>query len=332
MLRGLLRLGLALLLLWSLWWALASWGLQQGIVALDRAPTQQGWQTSIGAREASGFPLRIGADLTQLLFEAPREGLRVALPSVSLSAPTYWPGDVTLSLPNRGIEIEVPGQTLTLRLTDATARLRTHPGLALPLDQARVRSGPWQVNSAAGNLLSGQDMLAEVVEADEGPNRYLLTLQSDSLSPGDLLRGPGLLDPDLPDRFDSLDVVLALTFAAPLDRYAAEGDLPPLRAMEITALDIHWGPLRLTGGGALAVDAQGIPDGQATLTIANWEELANLVARLGLDPQLAQMRLVLQAMANVDGDPQSLTLPLRFEAGQMFLGDIALGPAPRLTY
>lgn len=328
----LVQIIVALALLWSGWWWSAATLLDRGIGTWLDDRRAEGWQAEIGAVDVAGFPLALGTSLETLLLADPVAGLAVNAESLHLSVPAYWPGDVTLTLPDTPLRIATPEHILFLSAPQAKAELKLHPGFALQLEQLSARSGPWMLNTSAGNLLSAEDLDAEVTQDAQTAESYRFAMTARGFAPGDLIRSAMLLPEDWPLAFDTLIADVNLRFDLPLGRSTIEDRRPQPRQIAIDRLDLIWGTMRLTAAGALEVNPQGIPDGEVNLRLENWRQLLDLVEKAGtLDARMrGQADLLLTALANMGGDPDTLDLTLTMRNGQMFLGPIQLGPAPLL--
>ncbi|NNE51242.1 MAG: DUF2125 domain-containing protein [Sulfitobacter sp.] len=318
-------------LLWSGWWWLASGMVVRSVTAALEAQRAQGRIAEVGRLESAGFPLQLRTEVHDLALSDPGTSTGLVLPSLTLSAPTYWPGDATLMLPEDVITVTTPAGPYFLRLTDGRLELKLHPGSALALEAARLRSGNWQINGLSGNLLSAESLSAEITETDAPHNSYRLKLQSTALSPGEPLRAAAQIPTDLPDAFDAFSATLNLSFDAPLDRHALNDAPPRPTAAQLLDLEVAWGDIRITGQADLTFNAEGVPEGTFDMRIEQWKRLIDLAVAAGLAQQTAdRARVILQAIANRGDDPETLTLPVRFQGGEMYFGTIQLGPAPHL--
>lgn len=319
-----------LALLWSGWWFGAS-------VLLERAMTDwladrraQGWQAQADVA-LTGFPLRFNAALSDLALTDPETGVAIETARLDIGAPAYWPGDLTVTLPETPMRFVSDGNTAFVIARNGAAMLQLHPGTALELERLHATADAWQINTPNSNLLSAEDLSAEITQT-ETAETYRFALTAGQLAPGDLLRQVLMLPEDWPRAFDSFAADLTLRFDAPLDRFTLEDRRPQPRDIRISQISAQWGPVGLNAVGALNIDAQGVPAGTLTVVIENWRRVLDLAERGGAMPasMRPQAELMLNALANLGDDPDRLDLRVRFEDGNAFLGPIALGPAPRL--
>lgn len=326
--RRLIWLLTVVALLWCGWW----WGATTTLTR-QAAELLDGSGVRFGDLTASGFPLTLGFEARDVEVQDPARGVSLRADWVQASAPSHWPGHLTVRLPDSPIALDTPFGALSLHLDDAVGQLMLRPGLMLEFDAARVTTAGWQINAAQGNWAVGQNLLVSVERPEGAQARYDIELRGDGLEPGDLLRAALDIPTAWPRRFEALAAAITVSLSAPLDRSHLEAPMPDLRALNIRALDVQWGALRAQAEGTLSFETDGVPEGALSFVIANWRAAMAQAVRSGLitAEQSGQALLLLNALANMSGTPDDLDLTLRFETGQMFLGPIALGPAPRLN-
>ncbi|HEV8680273.1 MAG TPA: DUF2125 domain-containing protein [Stellaceae bacterium] len=105
--------------------------------------------------------------------------------------------------------------------------------------------------------------------------------------------------------------------------------------LELDQFALRWGTLAMTGSGTLALDRELQPIGSFSSAIEGYDELTRaLVAAGHLRPneaRLAQVALAMLARTGPDGRPQIAT-SFRLQDGQMYLGPVKLGKAPRIAW
>jgi hypothetical protein len=105
--------------------------------------------------------------------------------------------------------------------------------------------------------------------------------------------------------------------------------------VELDHIDLAWGNLQISGSGTLALDAELQPVGAFSGAIAGYDQLlAGLVAAGRMranDAGLARIALGFLAKGGPDGRPRIET-PFTIQNGQMYLGPVKLGPAPRIDW
>ncbi|NNK16286.1 MAG: DUF2125 domain-containing protein, partial [Sulfitobacter sp.] len=152
----------------------------------------------------------------------------------------------------------------------------------------------------------------------------------ESFAWGDVPRALLGIPQDWPYQWSVAKAAGALGFSVPLDRRSVDAGLPPPNRIEILDMQMIWGSVEVSANGSLNIDPEGIPEGDVSLFVDNWRILFDVAKASDLAIP-AQADLMLNALANIGGDPDTLELTLSFADGDMSLSGIALGPAPRLT-
>jgi hypothetical protein len=121
-------------------------------------------------------------------------------------------------------------------------------------------------------------------------------------------------------------------FDRPWSLAALEDARPQPRHLDITEAALRWGRLELRVAGALAIDAEGEPEGELLLKATNWRALLDAARAAGaLSDRLAgAVEGALALASRLAGSPETLDIPLRFASGRMRLGPVPIGPAPTL--
>lgn len=320
-----------LALLWSGWWYAATWGVARGADLLMQELRAQGWQIEIGDHRQGGYPLTLRSQVSGLRISEPLVPVQYAVPALTLSAAAYWPGYLTLHLPDDAVEVTTPHGPVRGLFSQGEARLNLRPGPALQLARVGFSSGAWTIRATEETIVGASDLRALVVQGTKDRRTYNAGFSATGFTPGDSLRAGLALADDWPLAFEELNADLSVRFDRPFDRHAATGQPPQPRAIKLRQAALEWGDIRFTAHADLTLDAQGIPTGEATLRVTKWEQLLSLFRRAAPDLPLEQAEVMLRAMANMDNDPGTLDLRFSFREGQMFMGPIALGPAPRLV-
>lgn len=328
--RRLIAALIALTFLWCAWWWGATTLIARQTDAWLAARRAEGWRAEARISTA-GFPARLQVRIADLRLTDPDTEISVAVETLVLDAPIYWPGDASLRFPETPIRIDAKGQQLMLQLTGAVAGIRLTPGPALALDEFYALSGSWSLAQGPAPLLAADDLVLRMTQVDEARNTYRIELAGENLQPAPALRLH--LPDDWPETFDRLDAELQVGFDRPLDRFALQRQHPQPRRAEIVEMHIAWGPLDIRGEGAVDIAADGTPDGVLRLQLANWQPVLEVMIASGLLAEATgtQVQLFIGALANQAGDGTNLDLRLTFDDGQMALGPIALGPTPRVV-
>ncbi|HVC57684.1 MAG TPA: DUF2125 domain-containing protein [Stellaceae bacterium] len=105
--------------------------------------------------------------------------------------------------------------------------------------------------------------------------------------------------------------------------------------LDLDHLTLHWGDLRITGSGTLALDAELQPVGGFSGAIGGYPQLMTALVAAGRmragDARLAGLALALMSRTGPDGRPEIAT-SFTIQDGQMYLGPAKLGPVPRIPW
>ncbi|MEM8655750.1 MAG: DUF2125 domain-containing protein [Pseudomonadota bacterium] len=317
-------------LAWCSWWWVASASLRGAVTTWFDARAAEGWQAELRAIEGGGFPLSLRAGLRDVAVADPDAGLAIQTDALNITAPAWWPGDVTVALNDDPILLASPLGRSTLTMQDGVMALNLHPGTALELDALGWTAGSWQVTDAQGVQAQASDLTLTMVQRAGAD--YALTASASSFAPGDATRR-GLRLPDgFPNAFDSLQMRANITFDRPWDRRALDQRRPQPRVIDLHLAEAIWGDLQFNLSADLTVDGMGVPAGTVAIQAENWRTMLDLAQNIGVLPaQLrGQAESVLQALANASGSADTLDVELTLRDGAIRLGFIPLAPAPRL--
>lgn len=317
-------------LAWSGWWFVASSGLRGGVSTWLDARAAEGWQAEVSGIEGGGFPVSLRAGLTDLALADPRAGLAIATDRLDISAPTWWPGDVTITLDDGPILLASPLGRNLLTMQDGTMALNLHPGTALELEALGWTSGRWSVADQGAIMSQASDLTLTTTQTD-GPT-YDIVARANTFAPGDATRRALRLPDSFPQAFDSLQMRATVTFDTVWDRRALDSRRPQPRQIALHLAEARWGDLHLNFAADLNVDANGIADGEVALQAQNWRSILDLAEASGTLPSelRRQAEGILRALAQASGNPEALDITLNVNKGMIALGFIPLVPAPRL--
>lgn len=325
--RALLWIATLLVALWSGYWFVGKTALERGFAAfLQEAPTR-GLDLTQSGYAVAGFPNRFDLTVTEPRLIDRRSEIRWEAPFLQIFSLSYMPWHVIAAFaPTQ--TIRTPAEDVTLQSGKLQASLVVTPGTALTLDRITLVGDSVRAESSLGWVLA-TDTLRFATRADPSrTNAYDIGLELLGLSPDPALAARL---PDLPPQIALSRIDANASFSAPLDRFAAE-TRPTLTALSLREAGLTWGDLSLFAKGDLLV-LDGIPEGRIDIRMTGWRNLVALATGMGLiKPEIAPTALnMMQAIAGSSGDPEVLEMPLIFRDGQMMLGPLPLGPAPRLN-
>ncbi len=316
-------------LIWMCWWAFGQTAYQAGLKAWLDDRRGEGWAADYSELSTRGFPNRFDTTITDVALADPETGIAWSAPFVQFLSLAYKPHQVIAVLPGEH-RFSTPFQTLDITHEDARASLFLQASTQLGLDSARLVTTGLEANSSLGDRLAIEEgrLAAEAVE--DQTNTYRIGAEILGLFPTDeALR---TLDPArvLPKRVDNLRADAQMTFTAPWDRSAIEDARPQLTELILTDLSARWGDVTFRAAGQVTVDESGLPDGEITIRAEEWRRILDMAETTGVVPNA--LRGTLEAgLGLLSGGSEVLDAPLTFSGGQIWLGIIPLGNAPRLV-
>ena len=328
-----IRLGkviLALALIWSLWWAVAGFGLRQSVAGWFDTRAAQGWQAEYAALTLSGFPLRHRLDLRDPVLADPDTGVAWRGDALTLQSSAIRPGRQTLTLPETPQRVSYFDATALVLAQAAQAELHLKPAQDLQLQQMGLQSAAWRVEQDGAAVMSASALRATMVQG-QSDTLYQIDVAAPGFQPGAGWRDAVRALPDLPATFDTLSMDMAVTFSQPWDLGALDARPQP-RRIALKRAEAQWGVLRILMAGTVVIDPNGVPTGSVSLKADNWRDILALAAAGGLAPPavLRSTERVLSVLAGLSGNRASLDVTIEIEGGQMMVGFVPLGPAPRL--
>lgn len=317
--RVLVAVLLAALALWAGYWFFGQRQIETRLAAALEQGAGGGLVLTQSGIEVAGFPSRFDLTITAPALSDPARGWGVSADFAQVLAMTWKPWHLIGVLPN-SVTLRTPGGELELQSTRFLSSLTYGPSADLPFEAAIVEVDAPALLGQGGALIGAERLVLALRREARAEPAYRLGLQILALA-GGAQAAPA----------DArLDAVIVTT--APLDRRALETP-PEIAALELSALSIDWGAIRLTGEGRIAPSALGHAEGEIALRLTGWRELPPALSAAGLLPTgLAEaLRRALEGVAQDQGNPEVLALPLRFQDGLALLGGQVLGPAPRMV-
>lgn len=330
--RRLLWILLFFAILWCAWWAVFGWGLKSALDTWFEDRRSQGWQADYASMDLRGFPTRVSADMVDIVLADTHSGVVVNLPSLSLSAPTHWPGDVSLTLPSEPIEFVAPQNRAALQIAGGIADLKLHPGVALELEAVSASAGEWSITSNDRSVLAASTLTLVMQQSEASPNLYDVSVNAVDLRPGEVPRSALRLPDSWPVAFDTFELDATVEFDKPWDISAIETARPQPRNIKLELAEAAWSDLRLFFAADLQIDAAGIPTGTINVQAENWRVMLDLAERVELLPSALreQAEAGINALARFSGDKTALDVQVNLRGGMIFVGFIPVGQAPAI--
>ena len=303
-------------------WVVASRGLNHGLQTGIAAAEAQGWQIDTGSLTTGGFPSRFDVHATDLTVTAPDGNLIWQAPWLETAALSYQPNRVIAVFPPHQT-LQVGGQTLTLAADGLRASLSVAANRLLDFTTLTAEAQSLNLSSDLGWFATAGAVVLGLRPHGPAANTYEAYLKIADVQ-------PGLALPSAPTAPAQVTADATVTLDRPLDRLALLPVRPGITALTLDTLTVDWGGLLLSASGDLAVDPAGVPTGTINVVATGWRDRIGLLAEAGLIP--AGMLQTLTSMAGMlSGADGALTLPLTLANGNMALGPIPLGPAPRIV-
>ena len=327
---GLVRLAVVAGLIWSGLW-LAGAELARGAITAWLAERRaEGWLAEAGPVKVTGYPARFALRLDALDLADPDTGLAWAAPGLRLASDAWDPLDLRLDWPAEQM-IATPEGRIAFTTTGMGARLALAPGPTLTLRAAEFEVQDGALASTEGWRARLAEARLSAVRIGDRADRLALSFTAAEAEPSAPLLA--LLDPRgrLPRMIDRLEIAADVDFDAPWDIHAIDRRRPQPTRIDLSRLAARWGQLELLAAGKLEIDAEGRATGAVQLRAVNWREMLALGQDTGLiPPDLAStLETALSLLAAATGRPETLEVPLYFTGGEMSLGPVPLGPAPR---
>ena len=322
--RALLWVVLAAAAVWTGYWWVGASQIESGVKAWIAA--QPPGRVTAGAVEVHGIPNRFDLTVSDLVLADPAQGIEVTSPFVQVYAMSWKPWHVIAALPS-GQVITLPDQKVTLASDSLRASLQLHPSTDLALNELVGEAHGVVVTSDAGWQVGLPAGLISMAEDATRANSYRLGAKISGLVPDTGLMQT-LATVDLPAVVDEIYLDADALLTAPLDRHAAEARVE-MQGLEIADLRITWGALKFSAKGTLTAGSDGLAEGEIALRIEGWKRLPQILVALGLvKPDVAPT--VERALGIFAQGGEVLQIKLICKDGQMLLGPLPLGPAPRL--
>ena len=319
---------------WSGWWWVGSTAQEEAVEGWLAERRADGWQAEAEVSVA-GYPNRFDMTAEGLRLADPEAGWAWAAPTFRTFMLSYQPHRVIAEWPGTH-KVSVPGETVEIAARELRASAAFVPDTRLELTRGIVEMHDLELVSGLGwraGIEDGQLSLRASEEVRGRENAYDGVLDVRGLLPPDAWRAAlgERLARELPERVEEAKLVATAVFRRPLDREAVESGSMRPETLWIRPSAIRWGPLSAEASGRLEVDEAGVPEGTLDLKVSNWKRLLEAAVAAGAVPQdlAGAVQAGLQLMSNLTSDGKGLEAPLRFAGGQVFLGPIPLGEAPR---
>ena len=307
--------------LYSGYWFLGASAARQGAETALAEAAARGVQVDHQGLDLKGFPSRFDMTMTEPRVSA--GDLRWQAPFAQVFALSYSPWKLIAALPNEQ-RLEWAGQGMQIASTRMQASLFLRPETALPLDRFDAVIEGASLRGDAGWALGLASANASLIAQEGGAQVAFRMLD---IVPDQQITA--VLNGALPATVQRFDLLADLGLTQPLGLRA---DRAEVTSVTLREAHLDWGPLKATASGTVIADAAGLAEGEVQLRVAGWQEGLAAVEAAGIVPPQFQvmLRSVLENLAAQSDEAGVLKLPLVMAQGQMRLGPLPLGAAPRL--
>ncbi len=321
---------IALTLIWCGYWIAGAFAMERGLAAWLEARRAEGWRADVAETSVNGFPFAFTGQIMKVGIADPIGTVGLQADTLEARIPSYWPLSTRISFPETPMTLDTPQGPYFLKLLEGMAEVAVAPSIPPRLSSAFLQSADWQLNAPGGNILSALDQHTTVTQDVGITDRYHITSDVTALAPGDVLRQAIGLPSDWPRVLSEFSIDFSLQLATDQN----DESQARLRDLEIRRIDFVWASLSFSATGRINIDATGMPDGNLNLNIKGWREAYEIAKEAGIIRAENHLRydLVLNGLSNLGGDPNTLDFPVSFRGGQVYLGPIQLGPAPRFHF
>ncbi len=330
--RKLIVLIVVLATAWGGYWFVGSSTVQSGMTNWISIQQNNGLNIAYSTLKTRGFPNRFDTTIKDIQIADPRSGNVWSAPFFQILALSYKPNHIIAFWPNEQT-IQIANERIDITSEQIKASVVFDPDTALTLNRSSFVLDDFDLNSEQGwSTQIGSGLFAtRQMPNQENSHGVALTLNDVRPSAGVLAE----LDPSstLPKTINTLSIDTVLEFDIPLDRFAFENQPPRVKTIKLNELKFIWGELNFRADGKVRVNRAGVLDGRINLSTKDWQRFLQLaVAAEVIKRNISQtVENALEILAQMSGDPNILETPLIFNNGQMSLGPIPLGPAPRLV-
>ncbi len=318
-------------LIWTGWWYAVSIGQERALERWFDQRARAGWQAEHGDIRLTGFPFRLTRMVPEIRLADPAAGWAWAAPFLRIESGPVTPTRFEVTWPERQ-SFALPGERMEITAESLESQLAVRPEKALGLVRASLTAAGLDVAANSGWRAGAAALEARVARRAEDRGHDLWLDAERVALPGPLM---ARIDPLGVAAAELERVVLdaAAVFTRPLDRRLIEEGGLGLSEATVRRAHLQWGEIKLELAGEVRVDEAGYPVGELDVTAEHWREIVAMARRSGAigEDMAGALESGLQLIATLGGDADRLDATLRFRDGQVWLGPVSLGRAPRLA-
>lgn len=320
-----------LALLWGGYWFIGAFTLERALVGWIEDRRAEGWAADYADVKTRGFPNRFDTTLTDLALADPETGVAWNAPFFQVLSLSYQPYHVIAIWPDTQT-LAFPDEKLAIGAAEMKGSIVFEPKTSLPLDRTQIALASVSLASDRGwdaALREGRFAMRQVAEVE---NSYDIGFEALGLRPARDWLSRIASATDLPDEIAQMKIDATVGFDVPWDRAAIEVARPQPRDIDLKLIKATWGDLDLQLAGKVAVDAEGVPEGDIAVQARNWRDMLDLAVRSGAlaEDLRPTVERGLEVLAGLSGNPDAIDATLRLSGGLIRVGPIPIGTAPRL--
>jgi len=330
--RRLIVFSLVLALGWSTYWLVGKTAKQTAMTAWLEDRRAAGWVADYSDFRVVGFPNRFDSRFTALQLGSNQSRIFWKADWFQILALSYKPNHIIAAFSNQQ-QVTLNRENISVVSEKMLASVVFQPDTNLALQRLSLKTDVVDLTSDLGWNAGARDFSFATRQAASGlANGHDVALSATAIRPTEAIRRALNPKGDLPDRIELAAADMELGFDAPWDRIALESGAPLLKSLNLRRFDLVWGDLKFDLKGEITIDAAGRPTGDLDLRVTNWRRVLEILRNSGAVPHEISntIETALGLLTHNTENPQDLDVPLSFTDGQMFLGPIPIGTAPRL--
>lgn len=322
-------------LAWTGLWFLLARGQEAALAHWFDKRARAGWQAEHGEIGLTGFPLELRREITRIRLADPRTGWAWTAPWLKIDSAPISPTRFAVTWPHEQT-LAVPGERSDITADAMSARIELRPEAALGLIRLAAATAGLDIRgrSAAGpNWTAGAARVRAEVSERINDDGYSIEFRAERV----LMPEPLMAQID-PLGFAGREIARAsfdgnVVLADPLDRHVIEDGRLALRLASIRRAGFQWGRTELEASGEIRVDKHGYPKGKIDVTARNWREIIAMARRSGaIGAEMAKaLTQALELVALLGRNHDELDATLKFSDGEIWIGPLSIGRAPRLA-
>lgn len=315
--RFLLWLIVIVSVLWGGYWVVGSHLVEKKSIAAIEQANQSGYEINYSSLNTSGFPNRFDTTIEDIDLRTP-SNIQWIAPFFQVFALSYKPYHLIAVWPHEQ-SISFGDRRLGLVSTDLRASLVVEANATFALNRFQLSGAGLALQEAGGAPLLVDELSIATRQGGEAFSHDLSIIANRVTLP--TLVGS--------HDVDNIMVDANLIFDGPI----GNTEVPPmLTRLSLKTASIAQNASQVLVSGDLTFDTGGYASGSLTLTAKNWENGFRTLQELNLIPAdyADNLRGVLAALANANGDSTNIAAPLSVKRGTVMLGFLPLGVIPPL--